>query len=101
MVSLTRSVGVRRSRASCSSLAIASILYCVGFVATLGGDCFFMGKLLKTFRAESSPSRKFGHQYFPTKIAECLRPVGGKRLQGTLAQRLRRPLTAATASSLN
>src|ERR1022692_2152001 len=33
ITSLTRSVGVRRARASCSSLAIASMLYWVGFSA--------------------------------------------------------------------
>src|SRR5580704_4779257 len=38
ITSLTRSVGVLRSRASCSSLAMASMLYCVGFAAARRGS---------------------------------------------------------------
>src|ERR1019366_6465217 len=46
ITSLSRSVGVRRSRASCSSLAIASMLYCVGFSAARRGNGFSMSWLL-------------------------------------------------------
>ena len=41
IMSLARSVRVRRLRASCSSLAIASMLYCVGLAATRRGKLIF------------------------------------------------------------
>src|SRR5580692_12003246 len=47
-VSLWRSVRVRRSRASSSSLAMAAILNCVGFSAIWSDSVLFMG--LQLFR---------------------------------------------------
>ncbi len=40
MASLSRSVRVRRSKASSSSLAMAAILNCVGFLAIWSMQCF-------------------------------------------------------------
>src|ERR1039458_9157723 len=61
ITSLTRSVGVRRLRASSSNLAIASMLYCVGFTAAWGGNEFSMRQLLKTV-----PERRGrGSVFFP------------------------------------
>src|ERR1700730_9549682 len=55
IVSLTRSETVRRPRASCSSLAIALMLYCVGFSATRLGNGLSMGYSWKHW-----PSANFG-----------------------------------------
>src|ERR1700688_4136546 len=57
IAALTRSVGVRRSRASCSSWAIASMLYCVGFAAARRGNGFSMGQLLETVLEDIGSSR--------------------------------------------
>jgi hypothetical protein len=64
IASLTRSVAVRRLRASCSSSAMASMLYRVGFAATLRGAGFSMGYFAETVVEDIASSGELHRSLF-------------------------------------